>query len=999
MKENEQRRAAKAFAEKWLQEAGYEKGQTQMFWTALLRDVFGVSKPEEVIEFEDQVKLGSTKFIDARIPSTRVLIEQKGAAISLTRKGSQSDKTELTPFEQARRYVMGLPLSEHPRWIVVCNFREFHVHDMERPSDPPQIIELKDLEKEFYRLRFLVDSGSTMTPEQLNVSVEAGALVGEIYDALLHQYKTPDDPQVLRSLNILCVRLVFCLYAEDAGLFNTHSQFHDYLKSLPVAYVRDGLRALFRTLNTKLEDRDPDAAESLNDFPYVNGGLFADESIRIPQFSQEIFDLLLHKASENFDWSQISPTIFGAVFESTLNPETRRKGGMHYTSVDNIHKVIDPLFLDGLKKEFADIQKEKSVSHRTRKLKDFQNKLASLTFLDPACGSGNFLTETYICLRRLENDVIRALLGGQSLLGFEENDPVKVGINQFYGIEINDFAVSVAQTALWIAESQMLKETEDIINRNLDFLPLKSYTNIHEGNALRMSWEDVISGNNLNYIMGNPPFLGYSNQSKEQKEDMLSVFSDENGVPYHGSGKIDYVTGWYFKASQLMQSQEESHLKAAFVSTNSITQGEQVAIVWRPIFKRFGIHFDFAYRSFVWDSEATDKAHVHCVIIGFSNWKDEKQEKKIFDDKEVIVSSNINPYLVDAKDAFIEARRDPLVDVPDMLNGGKPAEGGNLILTVEEKDELLKLEPQAAPLLRPFMMGKDFIDRRPRFCLWLVNADPSLLKKCPRVEKRIEAVRQFRLESKKQATREKAQTPSLFDEVRESQTDYLALPKVSSENREYIPLDWLSREVIPGDMLFFVPNATLFLFGVLTSSVHMAWMRATTGRLKSDYRYSSSVVYNNFIWPTPNKGQTEKITETAQRILDIRAKYSSSSLADLYDTTTMPPDLLKAHLANDKAVLAAYGLKADATEQEVVSFLMERYLEKVNEVENRESIDAAVSKVIGKKAETVPDWMQELRAQCLAGKITTDELIAQGKAKKKAMAAAMKVERKKMAGK
>lgn len=523
MKENDQKRAAKKFVERWEDESGYEKGQTQMFWTALLRDVFGVAKPEDFIEFEDQVKLESTKFIDARIPSTKVLIEQKGAHVELTAKVKQSDGSSLTPFEQARRYVTGLPVSEHPRWIVVCNFREFHVHDMERPSEPPQVVRLEDLEKECYRLRFLVDSGSSMTPEEMQVSFEAGKLVGEIYDALLKQYKKPDDPRVLRSLNILCVRLVFCLYAEDAGLFNSHTQFHDYLESLPVHLVKTGLTALFKTLNTKEEDRDPEEADELNAFPYVNGGLFAEEDISIPQFNQEIVDLLLSKASASFDWSKISPTIFGAVFESTLNPDTRRKGGMHYTSVSNIHKVIDPLFLDELKKEFANILQEKITAHRTRKLKAFQGKLASMKFLDPACGSGNFLTETYISLRRLENDVIRAILGGQALLGFDELDPVKVSISQFFGIEINDFAVSVAQTALWIAESQMLKETEDIINRNLDFFPLKSLSNIVEGNALQMDWNDVVSAEELSYIMGNPPFVGYTLQSDKQREDLLAV--------------------------------------------------------------------------------------------------------------------------------------------------------------------------------------------------------------------------------------------------------------------------------------------------------------------------------------------------------------------------------------------------------------------------------------------------------------------------------------------
>lgn len=991
MKENEQRRAAKAFAEKWLQEAGYEKGQTQMFWTALLRDVFGVSKPEEVIEFEDQVKLGSTKFIDARIPSTRVLIEQKGAAISLTKKESQSDKTELTPFEQARRYVMGLPLSEHPRWIVVCNFREFHVHDMERPSEPPQIIELKDLEKEFYRLRFLVDSGSTMTPEQLKVSVEAGALVGEIYDALLHQYKTPEDPQVLRSLNILCVRLVFCLYAEDAGLFNTHSQFHDYLKSLPVAYVRDGLRALFRTLNTKLEDRDPDAAESLNDFPYVNGGLFADESIRIPQFSQEIFDLLLHKASENFDWSQISPTIFGAVFESTLNPETRRKGGMHYTSVENIHKVIDPLFLDGLKKEFTDIQKEKSVSHRTRKLKDFQNKIAALTFLDPACGSGNFLTETYICLRRLENDVIRALQGGQALLGFDELDPVKVSLAQFYGIEINDFAVAVAQTALWIAESQMLKETENIINRNLDFLPLKSFTNIHEGNALRMDWAEVVSPEKLKYIIGNPPFVGARWMSQPQKDDLLNVF----GGNWKNSGDIDYVGCWFKKAFELMSKNKT--IKTAFVATNSISQGSQVSNLWEPLLTA-GVRIDFAWRSFIWDSKATQKAQVHCVIIGFSAGENLKK-KMIFDKTGTIEVNQINAYLIDGPNIYPHSRVRPISDVPEIAMGNQPIDDGLYLFTKEEKDDFVEKEPLSKDLFKEFYGAKEFINRKPRFCLWLGNCSPAQLKKMPLCQERVEKVRQYRLASSRSSTVKLADTPTRFQTENMPKTEYIVIPEVSSERRKYIPIGFMTPDVLCSNKLRLMPNATLYHFGVLNSSVHMAWMRTVTGRLKSDYSYSVDIVYNDFVWPAVTDKQREKIAETAQTILDARAIYPDSSLADLYDATTMPAELRKAHKENDKAVLAAYGLPPDAAEETIVSHLMGLYVQRVAQLEKEESVHNAVRKVIGKKAETVSDWMQELRAQCLAGKITTDELIAQGKAKKKAMAAAMKAGRKKLTDK
>ncbi|MDE5754655.1 MAG: class I SAM-dependent DNA methyltransferase [Oscillospiraceae bacterium] len=498
---------------------------------------------------------------------------------------------------------------------------------------------------------------------------------------------------------------------------------------------------------------------------------------------------------------------------------------------------------------------------------------------------------------------------------------IQVGIHQFYGIEINDFAVTVAKTALWIAESQMMQETEEIMDVNLEFLPLKSYANIIEGNSLRIDWADVVPKENLSYIMGNPPFVGYSLQSKEQKADILSIYIDEKGKPYKTAGKIDYVSGWYFKACQLMQN---TATQTAFVSTNSITQGEQVASVWKPLFDRFGIHIDFAYRTFRWDSEASLKAHVHCVIVGFST-AENPQERKLYSSDRFQVVKNISPYLIDAKTIFIESRTKALCDVPIMQNGGKPAEGGFLILTEEEKNELLKEEPQAEKFIRPFMMGKDFIQRKPRYCLWLVGANPTDLKKCRRVLERVEKVRAFRLASKKDATRKKADTPTLFDEIKESKTGYVALPKVSSENRRYIPIDYLSAEVIAGDKLFMVANAELYLFGVLTSNVHMAWTKTVCGRLKSDYSYSNTIVYNNFPWCKPTDEQKKKIEKTAQAILNARARYPDCSLADLYDELTMPPELRKAHQQNDFAVMETYGFDRTITESECVAELMKRY--------------------------------------------------------------------------
>ena len=921
--DKQQKEAAKKFSEYWAGK-GYEKGESQKFWIDLLVNVFGVQNIAEFISFEDQVHLDHTSFIDVYIPSTHVMIEQKSLGKDLRKPIKQSDGTMLNPFQQAKRYSAELPYSLRPRWIVTCNFEEFLIYDMEKPNGEPEQIFLKDLPKEYYRLQFLVETGSEMLKREMEISLKAGELVGKLYDAILKQYKDPDDPKTLQSLNMLCVRLVFCLYAEDAGVFGTHEMFGRYLRKFPASEVREKLIKLFQVLDTKPEDRDPYMDDDLAAFPYVNGGLFAEQNIEIPRFTDEIVDLLLDKASAGFDWSEISPTIFGAVFESTLNPETRRSGGMHYTARDAIHKVIDPLFLDDLTAELEKISEIKVNKTLLARLDEFTDKLSKLKFLDPACGSGNFLTETYLSLRKLENKALSLKLGGQIV--FDTGAEIKVSIGQFYGIEINDFAATVAKTALWIAEHQMIRETETIVHQPIDFLPLKSYTNITEGNALRVDWKDVIDPSQLDYIMGNPPFVGYSLQSKEQKADMLSIYTDEKGKPYKTAGKIDYVSAWYFKASQYIQG---TSIRCAFVSTNSITQGEQVAGVWKPLYERFGIHIDFAWRTFKWGSESNDAAAVHCVIVGFSSAENPKKRKLFLDAQVVHETDNINAYLIEAKNIFIEAQSKPICDVPTLMNGGKPTEGGNLILTEEEKEELLKKEPQAAPFIRPYMMGKDFIQRKPRYCLWLVNASPSELRKCPAVMERIEKVRQFRLESPKEATKKKAETPMLFDEVRECFSDYVAIPKVSSENRKYIPIDYLNKEIIPGDMLFMMTNASLYDFGVLTSNVHMAFMRAVTGRLKSDYRYSSSIVYNNFPWCNPTPEQKAKIEETAQGILDARALFPNDSLADLYDEAVMPQQLRKAHQANDVAVMRAYGLstKGDVTESSCVAFLFEKYRE------------------------------------------------------------------------
>lgn len=917
MKDTERRAAAKAFAEYW-KDRGYEKGESQPFWLSLLRDVLGVEAPEKFITFEEQVRLDHTSFIDGFIPATHVLIEQKGRNKDLRKPIKQSDGTLLTPFQQAQRYSAVLPYSQRPRWIITCNFEEFLVYDMEKPNGEPEQIFVKDLAKEYYRLMFLVDTGDDNIRREMEVSIQAGNLVGVLYDEILKQYHDPENEESLKSLNKLIVRLVFCLYAEDAGIFGGHSKFHNYIKSFSARDMRKALIELFKILDTKPENRDPYEDEQLASFPYVNGGLFADENIEIPQMNDEIRNLLLRNASEDFDWSDISPTIFGAVFESTLNPETRRSGGMHYTSIENIHKVIDPLFLDELREELEEIKAIKVAKTREAKINDFREKLGSLTFLDPACGSGNFLTETYISLRRLENEAIEVVTQGQMLL--DVSGIIKVSIGQFYGIEINDFAVTVAKTALWIAESQMMKETEIIAHVNLDFLPLKSYANIVEGNALRTDWETVVPKDKLNYIMGNPPFVGYSLQTTEQKHDILSIYVDEKGKPYKTAGKIDYVAGWYFKAAQMIAN---TNIRVAFVSTNSITQGEQVAAVWKPLYDRFDIHIDFAHRTFRWDSEASVKAHVHCVIVGFSTAYN-LREKQLYSSERMQLVKNINAYLIEAPDVFVESRTKPISDVLPMSTGNRPADGGHLIIEKEDYADFIAKEPMAIKYIKRLTGAVEFINNKDRYCLWLVNANPGEIRKMPEVMRRIEACKQDRLNGA--PDRQKlADTPMLFRETNNPDT-YIIVPRVSSENRRYIPLGFLDENVIPTDSATIIQNAKLYDFGVLTSNVHMAWMRAVCGRLKSDYRYSKDVVYNNFPWPTPTDEQKAAIEKTAQAILDARAKYPDCSLADLYDEVAMPPELRKAHQANDRAVMQAYGFDIKTmTESNCVAELMKMY--------------------------------------------------------------------------
>lgn len=910
MTDKERKTNAKEFAEYW-KNRGYEKGESQVFWLSLISQVLGVEKPEKFIRFEDKVVIDHTSFIDGIIPSTHVLIEQKSSGKNLYAGISQSDGSILSPFQQAKRYSAELPYSERPRWIVTCNFQEFLVYDMEKPTGEPEKILLKNLPKEYYRLKFLVDSGDENIRKEMELSVKAGEVVGKLYDALYSQYHNPDSLETLKSLNELCVRIVFCLYAEDAGLFGEHAAFHDYLQ-IRADDAREALLRLFNTLNTRPEKRDPYLKEDLAVFPYVNGGLFANSKIEVPRIDEAIVHLILEEASEGFDWSEISPTIFGAVFESTLNPETRRTGGMHYTSIENIHKVIDPLFLGKLRKNLDDIRQIKVEKTRNIRLREFQNEIASLKFFDPACGSGNFLTETYISLRRLENQVLELLYKNQVVL--DTGDVIKVSISQFYGIEINDFAVTVAKTALWIAESQMMKQTEEIVKTNLNFFPLKSYANIIEGNALRIDWEDVVPKDKLNYIMGNPPFVGAMMMTKTQREDLIDTVGNIKGV-----GELDYVSAWYYKASCMMRG---TNVVSALVSTNSICQGQQATTLWKPLFKQ-GIQIQFAYRTFRWDSESSQKAAVHCVIIGFSFVT--HPPKWIFDGAWALEAGHINSYLLDAADTFVENRSAPLCDVPQMNFGNMPRDGGGFIISQDERDEALKEKPEREKWIKPYIGAEEFIKNKKRYCLWLQGISPAEIRSDSFIMARVDSVQRFRLASKAASTRAFAQTPTLFAQITQPVgKEYLLVPRVSSEKRKYVPIGFMDGNTIASDAVQIIPNATLYHFGILTSNVHMAWMKTVCGRLKSDYRYSKDIVYNNFPWPNATSAQRTKIEQTARMILDARAKYLDSSLADLYDEVTIPPELRKAHQLNDMAVMQAYGFSR-ITESECMVELMGMY--------------------------------------------------------------------------
>ncbi|MGN0940512.1 MAG: DNA methyltransferase [Selenomonadaceae bacterium] len=922
---NNEQKAAEAFAKKWAGK-GDEKQDSQRFWIELLGTVYGVENPAEFVRFEQRVKLSHTSYIDVMIPATHTMIEQKSLGKDLAAPIRQSDGTMLKPIEQAKRYAAALPYSDRPRWIVSCNFAEFQIYNMERPNDEPERVALKDLGNEYYRLKFLVDVKDSHIQREMQISRDAGTLVGKIYDALLPCYGAAPTAKDLQDLNKLIVRLVFCFYAEDAGLFGSKNAFRDLMETFNAENFRLALITLFHVLDQKEDARDKFMDKKFAAFPYVNGSLFT-EDVPVPPIDEATRRLILDEGC-GFDWSKISPTIFGAIFESTLNPATRRHGGMHYTSIENIHKVIDPLFLDDYKEKFQAAMSIKKKAERRDALMRLQRELASVKYFDPACGSGNFLTESYLSLRRLENDILREVLtdsAGTGALGLEFADEsesfIQVSIKQFHGIEINDFAVSVAKTAMWIAEAQMLEETETIVHQRIEFLPLTTNANIHEGNALTMDWRAVLPPTDDVKIMGNPPFVGarMMKQGGIQKREVEAIFGNIKDVQ-----DLDYVCCWYKLAAQYMQG---TKIEACFVSTNSITQGAQVPILWQVLIGEFGVHINFAYRTFKWQSESTQQAAVHCVIICFA--VEERKVKYLYQDavtpKQV---SNISPYLLEGNNNFVVAQKEPLCDVPKMSFGNQPRDGGHLILSEDNAQKLLEKYPELAPYVRPYMGAEEFLNGKKRFCLWLVHATPTIIKRNKYLYETVEAVLNFRLASKAKTTRGYAKTPALFAQRTQPEgVPYLIIPRVSSENRRYIPIGFLPHNVISSDAVQIVPNAEIYHFGVLESNVHMSWMRTFAGRLKSDYRYSKEIVYNTFPWPTPTDEQRTDIERTAQSILDARALYPESSLADLYDEVLMPKELREAHRANDRAVMRAYGFSTKMTESECVAELMKMYEE------------------------------------------------------------------------
>jgi len=890
---NEIQANAIAFSKRW-QNAKKEEAEAQGFVIDFM-SVFGMDAMG-FGAFEVKVPLHGnlTGYIDY-LWKGKLAIEMKSRGKDLS-----------LAFEQLQNYVKHLPDDEIPDLWLVCDFENIRL--CRRSTSQIFDFKTKDLHKNIKRFSDIAGyETERVRKDQLELNVKAAEKMAKLHDALeAHGYEG-------YYLKVYLVRLLFCMFAGDTGIF-PKGNFYYYINNSKEdgSDLSHKISDLFEVLNMPEEVRAKKTllSDELKQFRYINGGLFND---RLPpaDFDAKVRKLLL--ACREFDWSEISPAIFGAMFQGVMDKAKRRELGAHYTSEENILKLINPLFMDELWKEFDRVKTDPIAIDR------FHDKIAQLKFLDPACGCGNFLIITYRELRLLELEVLKMKSNSGQLM-IDISSMLKVSIEQFYGIEYEEFPCQIATVGMWLIDHQMNILASEQFGTYYARLPLTRSATIVHGNALRIDWENVVPKHELSYILGNPPFLGYSNQSEEQKEDILSLYIDEKGKPFKTAGKIDYVAAWYYRAAQYLQG---TQIRSAFVSTNSITQGEQVAAVWKPLYDMFSIQINFAYRTFKWSNEAKGKAAVHCVIVGFS--KGRGGEKIIYDGEEKIIAHNINPYLVDAPDIFIESRTKPISNVPEMISGNRPTDGGHLIIESEDLEAFVKSDPLSEKYIKRFMMGYEFINNVKRYCLWLVGVSPSELRKMPEVMRRVTACKEARLNSPDEGRRRLADTPMLFRE--QIAPDYfLVVPKVSSERRRYIPIGYMNKSTIAGDKLFIVADATLYHFGILTSNVHMAWMRAVCGRLKSDYSYSINVVYNNFIWADTTIEQQSEIERLAQAVLDARALFPDSSLADLYDPVAMSPELLKAHQNLDRAVMKLYGFSVkETTEAQCVAMLMERY--------------------------------------------------------------------------
>lgn len=901
---NDIRSNALKFSRDWAGETN-ERAEASTFWNEFF-EVFGVPR-RRVATFEKHVKKieGKAGFIDLFWPKV-LIAEHKSLGKDLERA-----------FDQAIDYFPGLSDAELPRYVIVSDFARFRVHDLETGDDTE--VALENLHENVHVFNFIAGYQVRTFREQDPVNIKAADKLARLHDRLL------DIGYGGHDLEVYLVRLLFCLFAEDTGIFMPRGLFYDFIEqrtSVDGSDLAARISELFETLNTPQNKRLKTLDEQLNSFPYINGGLF-EERLATAAFDRELRQLLLDCC--DLDWGQVSPAIFGSLFQGIMDAEMRRNLGAHYTSEQNIMKVIGPLFLDDLKEELAKCGKTKA------KLEAFHDKLASLHFFDPACGCGNFLIITYREIRLLELEIIRRLHSKQNqaleLLDVIDHY-VKVNVDQFHGIEIEEWPAQIARVAMWLIDHQMNELVGKELGNTFVRIPLVKSANIVQGNALQVPWEEVLPPKKCSFLFGNPPFLGHHYQSKEQKADHARNMA-EAGLT--GAGVIDFVANWHVRSVPYLQ--QNPRIRAAFVSTNSITQGEQAGILWSLLLEH-GVRINFAHRTFQWSSEARGAAAVHCVIVGYA--LHDVPKKLIFEydtprsDPHTITATNINPYLADGPDVLARNRRTPISNVPPMRWGNKPTDGGHLILSPEEKKALLKNDPGAAPYVRRFMGGGDFINNRERYCLWLKEITPQELRAFKQIRERVEAVREFRQNSKAATTR-KFGYPTLFRQISQPDTSYLAIPEVSSERREYIPVAFFGPEVICSNTVQFVPDATPYHFGILCSNMHMAWVRTVCGRLKNDYRYSNSIVYNNFPWPQASAAQRKKVETTGQAILEARANYPDATLADLYDPLSMPVDLRKSHEANDKAVDAAYGRRKFKAEAERVGYLFELYQKRIQE--------------------------------------------------------------------